>query len=466
MNHVELVQSIFSLPGGNGRYIDAMHEFLAWLEPRATTTREDAFGWFQDRFNAVKTAANYLPVLRDFGVVELERGRNGAIRLTEMGRAVLGIDRPEQARLLAERFMTHFVANREILGLFALSEHPLSRNEVHQRLGPRFPSWKTATQLDFRLNWFGSLGLLAPVQGRTFEITDQGREFARRYPPDPAASEDGQATVSREAASNPLESLLDELRAASTDSSKPVRFEAALARAFETLGFAVQQLGAAGDTDVLVEASIGDETYSVVVDAKARGSGKVDQLEVLSLKDHQASNRADYVVVVAGNFAGGKVAGHAQEQGITLLPLPVLEDWLRLHDTWPQDLLVYRSLFKLKGMVEKLPTDLLQVAKDRKRWGKLLADVVDLFSETYESGLTEPLSIREVFKMLVTRKRGVHYPEKDVAGIMELLGHPVVGALAKKDDGYILAMSRETLALRLRRLAEEVESLEFEGPAT
>ena len=29
-------------------------------------------------------------------------------------------------------------------------------------------------------------------------------------------------------------------------------------------------------------------------DARARGSGKVDQLEVLSLKDHQADNRADH----------------------------------------------------------------------------------------------------------------------------------------------------------------------------
>ena len=51
----------------------------------AATTREDAFGWFQDRFNALKSAPYYLPVLRDFGVIELERGRNGAVRLTEMG---------------------------------------------------------------------------------------------------------------------------------------------------------------------------------------------------------------------------------------------------------------------------------------------------------------------------------------------------------------------------------------------
>src|SRR6185312_122900 len=130
-------------------------------------------------------------------------------------------------------------------------------------------------------------------------------------------------------------------------------------------------------TDVLVEAPIGDEGYSVVVDAKARGSGKVDQLEVLSLKDHQSNNRADYAVVVAGSFAGGKVSGHAQEHGVTLLPLPVLEGWLKLHEDWPQDLLAYRTIFGIKGLVERLPADFLHIASDRERWGKMLGDVVE-----------------------------------------------------------------------------------------
>jgi hypothetical protein len=144
--------------------------------------------------------------------------------------------------------------------------------------------------------------------------------------------------------------------------------------------------------------------------------------------------------------------------------LPVLEDWLRLHDDWPQDLLAYRSIFRIKGLVEKLPADFLHIASDRERWGKMLGDVVELFGETYENGLTEPLSSREVFKMLVTRKRGVRYPEKDVASTMDLLSHPVVGALARKGEGYILVMSRETLALRLERLAEEVVNQDMDEP--
>jgi hypothetical protein len=103
--------------------------------------------------------------------------------------------------------------------------------------------------------------------------------------------------------------------------------------------------------------------------------------------------------------------------------------------------------------------------EDTAQWGRLLADIVDLFSETYDHGLSEPLSPRDVFRMLVTRKRGVPYPEQDVTGILELLSHPVVGALMHKEGGYILVMSRETLGLRLRRLAEEVESLDSTEPA-
>ena len=67
--------------------------------------------------------------------------------------------------------------------------------------------------------------------------------------------------------------------------------------------------------------------------------------------------------------------------------------------------------------------------------------------------------------MLVTRKRGVHYPEKDVSSIMELLSHPVVGAFVHREAGYILVMARETLGLRLRRLAEEVESFDLDEPS-
>lgn len=473
MTQPEPVQSTFSLPGGKGKYLDTVVEFLTWLEPRDATSRQDAHAWFEQRYDAAKSAPYYLPVLRDFAVIELDRGKDGAVRVSDVGRAVLNADDAARAKVLGEHFLSRFVANREILSLYAMADGPMSLKEVHGRLRPVFPSWTSSMQYDYRLRWMESLGILRCVAGLTFQITDLGRELAAKYPPStPLGSSDiasflpdseGTKRIGPTISSS-VELIIQELRSASIDSGHPARFETALAQAFETLGFAVKQLGDSGDTDVLAEAPAGSETYLVVADAKSRGSGKVDQLEVLSLKDHQAINKANYAVVVAGAFAGGKVSSHAADQGITLLPLPVLEDWLRLHDAWPQDLLTYQSLFAIKGLVEKLPADLLRVSNDRKRWGKLLADVVDLFSETYEHGLGEPLTTQDVFKMLVARKRGVHYPERDVVSTMELLSHPVVGAMVRREGGYILVMARETLALRLRRLADEVESFDVEEP--
>jgi hypothetical protein len=92
---------------------------------------------------------------------------------------------------------------------------------------------------------------------------------------------------------------------------------------------------------------------------------------------------------------------------------------------------------------QKLPADRLHVTNDPKTWGKLLADVVDLFSETYKHGLGEPLTTQGIFKTLVTRK----------------------GALARRGSGYILVMAREALALRLRRISEEVQSCDVVAPS-
>jgi hypothetical protein len=67
-----------------------------------------------------------------------------------------------------------------------------------------------------------------------------------------------------------------------------------VAEAFEFLGFAVDQLGDVGETDVLARADIGTESYVVIIDAKARHDGKLNNLEPYTLRDHLTNNEADY----------------------------------------------------------------------------------------------------------------------------------------------------------------------------
>jgi len=236
-----------------------------------------------------------------------------------------------------------------------------------------------------------------------------------------------------------------------------------VARAFEFLGFTVDQLGESGETDVLVQALLGPDSYTVVVDAKARGRGKLQNLEVYTLKDHLQKNEADYAVVVAGSFAGGKIVRHAQDNGIVLLSVPVLGEWLHIHSQLPLNLNDYRAMFATAGLVDGLPTAVKSAAEKQEKWGRLLVDLLELIQETYELGLSQSLPTNQLFAMLVTRLRGVRYAEQDVNQAITLLTHPALrAALGTGETGISLAMNRHTLAQTFRSLADRIETVEAE----
>ncbi|MCZ7543286.1 MAG: restriction endonuclease [Anaerolineae bacterium] len=144
--------------------------------------------------------------------------------------------------------------------------------------------------------------------------------------------------------------MIAELNDAATDGQTPQRLEGAVAQAFEYLGFAVDQIGGSGDTDVRAHAPIGPASYTVVVDAKARRGGKVQDLQAYALQEHLRKNEADYAVVVAGNFAEGRVVRQAEDGGIVLLPVAVLGAWLRLHESTPLNLSQHRAMFATPGL--------------------------------------------------------------------------------------------------------------------
>jgi hypothetical protein len=480
-----LIQSAWALPGGNSRYLDTLVECLEWLITTPSATRDDMIQWFGERYNSAKSGPSYLTVLDNLGVIERDRG--GRLEITTMGRRVVEGSTSERVDLVARRFLTGYVGFREILHLLAESGEPLPTREIIQRLQRHFPTWTSPYQFEFRLGWLSSLGLVERGNGRVYEIAEPGRRYAREFPPEiqpltderrpepgggsapsspfaAAPTDEGRldATLSKTPASappsDPLEELLKELREAAVDSANPDRFETIIARVYEELGFSVTQLGESGETDVLVAAVIGEASYSVVVDAKSRHTGRVDQLEVLTLVGHKRASKADFAAVIAGGFGGGKVATQAREHGVVLLPVHVIEEWVRTHYQWPQSLESYRIMFSTGGLVERLPNELLRNIKVETRWSGLLSEVIELISEMYGFGSSEPMSPQQVYRLLVARLRGVQFPEHDVARAMEFLSHPALGALVEENGGYVLVMPRQSLGLRLRRLADGIEN--------
>lgn len=84
-------------------------------------------------------------------------------------------------------------------------------------------------------------------------------------------------------------SIIDKLRKKQHESKTPEGFENALKEAFGYFGFKAELIGRSGDTDVLLTADIGDETYKITVDGKTAKKGKIleSQINWDSLEDHR-----------------------------------------------------------------------------------------------------------------------------------------------------------------------------------
>lgn len=89
----KLVASLWSLPGGNGRYLDTLDKILRWTVSHAARPHRDDFrSWMAIQYNAGKSAISYLHVVLRLGAIE--RSANGSLVVTPMGERILSADKP------------------------------------------------------------------------------------------------------------------------------------------------------------------------------------------------------------------------------------------------------------------------------------------------------------------------------------------------------------------------------------
>jgi len=116
-------------------------------------------------------------------------------------------------------------------------------------------------------------------------------------------------------------SIVELLRSTQLKSESPTEYEEAIGEAFKFLGFEAELIGGGGDTDVLLTANIGKESFKVNVDGKTSRSGKIidRQIDWLSLRDHKEKNQANFVIVAGSSFSGGNLERRAKEYNVSLL---------------------------------------------------------------------------------------------------------------------------------------------------
>jgi len=460
------IRSVWPLPGGNDQYLETLVQALQWLYQRDEITLDDELNaWFQKEYHVGEnTAPGYIRVIKYLGAIDFDSG--GIVTKTSFGEEIVNAEnRHEQADLVVHKFMHNYVAFPEILQFYNRANKAVHIKEMVEELSPQFPGWTSEAQYEYRALWLLSLGCLEQDEGRYYQITEFGKSIASQYPVniDIGLIEKSETIVDKvkeePVEENELDQIVNELKESARDSTHPDRFEKAIANAFEFLGFKVDQLGETGDTDVLLSAEIGTQSYRVVVDGKSRSAGKLNDFRSFPLEQHRENNKADFIVVVAEDFAGGNVESEAYKSKIVLLPVEIICRWLKLHKETPFNLVVQRSMFEDPGRVKNLSVTLKSTNEQRKRWAKLIIDLILFIEENYSYNLLDPLSTENLFLMLASRHHGVQFPDKMVEGAVQLLSHDALGNVMKKDEkGASLLMNLSNTAASLRSFAEMLEN--------
>lgn len=179
-------------------------------------------------------------------------------------------------------------------------------------------------------------------------------------------------------ASHP-ERIADGLESAAVDSSSPARLEAAIAEALRFLGFEAEHIGGSGRADVVAYAELGVDRYSVVLDAKSSGQGRVmeGQIDWVTIQEHQRRERADLSCVVGPAFAAGRLPERAREYRTRLLDAGQLARVVRLHAESPLNLAELRPLFSDQPDIDAVLRDLATASSERARRACLLRRLLD-----------------------------------------------------------------------------------------
>lgn len=240
-------------------------------------------------------------------------------------------------------------------------------------------------------------------------------------------------------------SIIKNLKEKQFKSESPTDFEEALKDAFNLLGFKGELIGGKGDTDVLLTANIGQESFKVNVDGKTSKSGKVpdQQIDWDSLEDHKKKNSADFVVVVGPDFSGGNLERRANDHDVALLKTKELVQLMEVHTKFPFTLLELKDLFADKGDTSSQSEDLLTQNLARR-------NLVERFRVIIE----EMQSLQDrlgyfTFDSLAGRERieELEIEPEDIKYIIDLLNLPFINGVEETSgEKYILTIKTKDIA--------------------
>ena len=243
-----------------------------------------------------------------------------------------------------------------------------------------------------------------------------------------------------------LEEIIQNLKDTQNKSDAPTEYEIVLTDAFKFLGFQAKTIGGKGDTDVLLTANIGKESYKVDVDGKTSKNEKISDAQInwLSLKDHKEKNNSNFVVVAGPGFAGGNLEKRAKEYDVSLLTTDELIKILEAHSKYPFTLLELKDLFAEAGYLTEQVEDLLSQNHVRRSFLEKFKTIIEEIEKLQNTRLGyftfESLAGREKIQELEIEL-------EDIENIIQLLRIPFINAISEFDKNkFVFTLEKRDLS--------------------
>lgn len=443
------IYTLAPLHGGQDRYLASLAEMISWVKRSDYPNRIDFAEWARKEYDAgLGTVSGYYQTIAKLGAVRQIKG-NGII-VTPFGEALLTAPYEKRAMMIFDKIAHRYAAFLDILEIYAESKQSIHFDELVLMLMPKFPRWKTESPYQERIGWLLSLDCLRQVdKSREYEISEFGYIAYQRLIGD-AFNIDvfNKETDTKDT----VTALIRELRIASTDGANSVRLEETVAFAFKILGFKITRGKASGDTDIIADAIIGSNSYRIIIDTKARSSGQLQEIDPFVLQEHQAKHSATYIVIVAPNFAGGRLQRQAKKHNIILVTVDLLIQWLEIHNRIPMNLLQQQVMFSQSGLADKQIQQIKAFADMQQRRLQLLIDIVDVVHEAYEREPDFLWSSEQLHTAITMRKYEMRYTLDEIDMTLNFMRHPIIGGVDFLDNRISLLMNEMNLLARLSSL--------------
>jgi EVE domain len=455
-------KGVLQMPGGYSGYLMSLRKVCALVADERPTPVELASRL--EKVLEVKATGARLreSFLRKIGIISLRGGTCGLGSWTEKWLAS-GDDRIIIALLHGR---CQFIGE-----LLDAARSPRTTDELLAVANDRYGmGWDTQTQIVNRRGWLQSAGMLTDLGDGKVKLSEQGQHLLSEISLyDPASGPEVTKVVETPAtddsaeqpplpASLTVDKIVAAIKNSANDSGHPDRFELAARDAFAFLGFQAERLGGSGQTDVLLDAALGQsDSYRVVVDCKTSASGSVGdhQVDWVTLSEHKIKHDANHILLVAPNPSGNRLVTRASQYGVTVMSADQLAGLCRQHGKTPLGLDDYRSLFTNGGSLEMQAVG--ERAEEVKRTITLAAAVCEAIRE--RSAVFGRLSARDLFLILSDKSVAEGTTEDELQALLDTLASPLLAVLnGSKNDGYRVTTSTEVAQRRIEIVAQQLST--------